>query len=518
MGFWDFLFTNNKAKVKDDSTPIHPMATVQEIHQVDALKVDIDTNINDYIAFDLETTGLNPDTEKIIEVGFVRFKDGQPIGKYHSLVKISSKIPEAASKVNGITDDMLNLKGKEPETVYKEVVDFIGNALSGDTVLVAHNARFDTDFLTRALAKYGYDGEIKYIDTLGLSRARIKGLENYKQSTVAKYFNIVSEVEHRAVSDAEICGNIFANLLKLEAEEQEKAKEKIIKSALNQEEKEIGAVIENILLSANQDISKVRLYKNSANYIDFMWVYTIFKYKLTKKGNYILLPKNRVQNIPLKTEECTKTENDYVNLRVYFENPFELEKISGILVEIFQSFIVDNSVYDNLSKYEKDFLKNAHFTRIPPADILGLIEEAKNRQIKNVNEHLAKQQEAAELEARKIEKKKQKEEEKLRKILEKQKREEEKIRLQKELLDNIEDYSIESIRKIVELAEQSKKRAVIKLDDDGNILTVYESISDASMDVGIAPKTIRDVANGKYKHGAGFCWEYADEYIAKQIL
>lgn len=201
MGLFDFL---------------HKKAAVPAEHRakgyVSTTKLQIDANITDFIALDLETTGLNPSTDKIIEVGLVKFSQGQIVDKYSTLIKIGTHIPEAASRVNNITDSMLNSQGKDPVLVYSEVVQFIGNAITGDVVLVAHNAKFDTDFLSNALAEYGYSGKLHYIDTLSAARKLISGLDNYKQPTVARYFDIVNSAEHRAVTDAETCGRIFVEL------------------------------------------------------------------------------------------------------------------------------------------------------------------------------------------------------------------------------------------------------------------------------------------------------------------
>ena len=166
-----------------------------------------------FIALDLETTGLNANRDKIIEVGAVRFEDGEVTQSYGSLIRIGFHIPEEASRVNHITDEMLNSQGKQPHTVYGELVEFLGNALKDDIVVVAHNANFDIGFLKNALEEYGYTGTIRYIDTLKLSRSHVKGLINYKQDTVAEYFEIVNNEKHRAVSDAETCGRILTNII-----------------------------------------------------------------------------------------------------------------------------------------------------------------------------------------------------------------------------------------------------------------------------------------------------------------
>ena len=65
----------------------------------------------------------------------------------------------------------------------------------------------------------------------------------------------------------------------------------------------------------------------------------------------------------------------------------------------------------------------------------------------------------------------------------------------------------------MELTSKHGTRAILQMDDDGNILKIYASISEATRAIGLTSKTIRDVANGKGKHAGGFCWKYADGII-----
>ena len=92
---------------------------------------------------------------------------------------------------------------------YKNLIEFLGDALQKKTAICAHNARFDLDFLAETFKRIGYNADIRYIDTLSLSRRFVKGLVNYKQDTVAEYFSLYNSNAHRAVSDAETCGSIF---------------------------------------------------------------------------------------------------------------------------------------------------------------------------------------------------------------------------------------------------------------------------------------------------------------------
>lgn len=165
-----------------------------------------------YLAFDVETTGLSPVNNKIIEVGAVLFESGRITKEYGTLINPEVSIPYSATAINHITNDMIKDAPKEKEA-YAGLTAFLGDALDGGTIVCAHNASFDMRFLSETLMRLGYDGNILYADTLSLSRKLIKGLYNYKQDTVAGHFNIVNLKSHRAVSDAEVCGKILWNLL-----------------------------------------------------------------------------------------------------------------------------------------------------------------------------------------------------------------------------------------------------------------------------------------------------------------
>jgi DNA polymerase III subunit epsilon len=161
-----------------------------------------------FIAFDLETTGTFAGIDRIVEIGMVRFENGKPIDKFACLVDPLIHIPEAASRVNGITDDMV--KGKPTiETLLEPLTEYCGN-----DVLVAHNANFDYQFLLADFKKFNVSGPIGLIfDTLPLSRKVFPGLMSYKLATVAKHLNINTDVLHRADDDAKYCGYVFQNIL-----------------------------------------------------------------------------------------------------------------------------------------------------------------------------------------------------------------------------------------------------------------------------------------------------------------
>ncbi len=230
MGLFDFF---KKKQVKESpiskqavfkEPPISPAAApVTPPHTVPcgialAYHVCVDeSNVDsfkkkEYIAFDVETTGLDSIHDRIIEIGAVQFVDGQPIKRFSSLVNPEKSIPASATSINHITNKMVATAPTEQE-ISADLIEFLGDAINGETVMCAHNASFDFKFLCAMLSRLGYNASFQYIDTLTLSRTHIKGLANYKQSTLEQYFGLVNENAHRAVSDAENCGKILYQIL-----------------------------------------------------------------------------------------------------------------------------------------------------------------------------------------------------------------------------------------------------------------------------------------------------------------
>ena len=168
-------------------------------------KVDMDFD-GEYVAFDLETTGLSPRHDTIIEIGAVLMKRGVELDRFQTFVDPGCRLSREVSELTGITDDMLHGAPKIHE-IMPQLVEFIG-----DRPLVAHNARFDACFVTRACENLGIAYELKAIDTLILSQNLLPQLNKYKLDVVAKEFELGNFNHHRAADDAVICGQILNKL------------------------------------------------------------------------------------------------------------------------------------------------------------------------------------------------------------------------------------------------------------------------------------------------------------------
>ena len=161
-----------------------------------------------FIAFDLETTGILSGVDRIVEIGAVRFNNGQVDAVFSTLVNPMMHISEGASKVNGITDDMVADKPKI-DTLLEPFAEFCE-----DLVVVAHNAAFDTQFLTADIKKYETRAPRGVIlDTYSLSKKIFRGLPNYKLGTLVQHLEIPAGTFHRAEEDASYCGHLFLKLI-----------------------------------------------------------------------------------------------------------------------------------------------------------------------------------------------------------------------------------------------------------------------------------------------------------------
>lgn len=282
-----------------NSENLEKQTTLNNLHHNNAVergvinlyKAQIDSNTLEslnkrYISFDVETTGLSPQRDRIIEVGAVLFENGMASKKFNTLVNPGVSISKSTTAVNHITNEMIK-DAPDEEVVYKDLIEFFGDSLSQQTIICAHNASFDMNFLSETLMRLGYSGDIKYVDTLQLSRRFVKGLDSYKQDIVAEHFGFVNEQSHRAVSDAEICGKILDELLMIlnkENEREQEQRQKILETnKLNDNEREICAYFQYTIIKNGGDSKWLCFIKNSNNYVGICYLYTILKFKCSKK-------------------------------------------------------------------------------------------------------------------------------------------------------------------------------------------------------------------------------------------
>lgn len=602
----------NKSKRGGLSLPITTRGSVT-LQPVDLDPVTYQEIGKGFIALDTETTGLDANQCRIIEIGCVRFTNLQPTNRFGTLVDAGVPVPPEASRINHITNAML-IKAPTEEAVFKNLTRFLGDALSGGTVVCAHNASFDMGFLSETLMRLGYSGNIRYLDTLSLSRRYVGGVKNYKQTTLERHFGLRNPNAHRAESDALICGQILTKILPLAEKQNRNTPRALVieKKPLSDIEKSVCAYIQVGLANRGCDPSRLTYRKHSAGYVSVQSVYEVLRFKIAKKGNYAILSSVDIANLNLDTEPCTVTEGGTDNTRVFFETPYELMPVMPIIArrykedgiratkdaELLGSPYIDAIRRENMI-YGHEAFSNNEATAIlertgewaqghageerkhkpqkdqhkATRDEIKIIAENSRRPLPR-QVHLPRWEEEAALidkfiyydEMRKsgdyqaairgydklreagyfvpalytsyamaYDKLKDYSNEIL--ILE------EAIRLGLEAgkMEARRDKAIQRLYKVqhpasgnkkqdggentdgaapiaksdkvntAKKASASTKRAVIQMDDEMNVLHKYESVANAANTVGISTKSIRDAANGKQKHAAGFVWKYEDQ-------
>lgn len=161
-----------------------------------------------FVAFDLETTGLFPVTSKIIEIGAVKFNLDGEISRFETLIDPESHISQDSFEVHGITYEMVKGKPKI-KTILPEFIEFME-----DSVLIAHNAIFDVSFIAYALLRENISIPTNLVlDTRILAKSLIEDSPNYKLKTLTEYFGFDGNTYHRALCDAEYCMKVFLKII-----------------------------------------------------------------------------------------------------------------------------------------------------------------------------------------------------------------------------------------------------------------------------------------------------------------
>ncbi|AKJ64299.1 PolC-type DNA polymerase III [Kiritimatiella glycovorans] len=163
----------------------------------------------DFIAFDLETTGIRPSDSHIVELAAVLFLNGEPAERFVSLIRPEVPIPAEATRIHGIDDAMV----ESAPPIHERLAPLA--EFCGDYPLVAHNAPFDFSFLKAAVDLHRAPAPAGiFLDTCALSRVVLTGLANHKLHTLVRYFDIPAGEFHRALEDAEYCGQVMLNLIR----------------------------------------------------------------------------------------------------------------------------------------------------------------------------------------------------------------------------------------------------------------------------------------------------------------
>lgn len=179
--------------------------------------------LKDFVSIDLETTGLLPKEDRIIEIGAVKYRNAVEIDCFHTMINPERVLPERITELTGIKKEELEGQPKIQE-VLKELLLFLG-----DDVMMAHHISTDYAFLKRAVLNFTQEKkgfEKKGIDTLKIARQCLTNLESKSLSALCDYYKIEGRA-HRALEDARATAEIYLKM----AAEFESGREKLFEPA-----------------------------------------------------------------------------------------------------------------------------------------------------------------------------------------------------------------------------------------------------------------------------------------------
>ncbi|MEL3908842.1 MAG: 3'-5' exonuclease [Treponemataceae bacterium] len=157
-----------------------------------------------FVSFDTETTGLDAEKDRVVEIGAIKFDKRGVIARMSVLINPEMPMPEGASAVNNITDELL-----QDKPLMKDVIgDFL--AFIEDSILVIHNAKFDIGMMNSELKRLG-GSELtnKIVDTWVFAKEVYPGLESYSLQKLAALLDLKVLDAHRAEDDARVCMDFF---------------------------------------------------------------------------------------------------------------------------------------------------------------------------------------------------------------------------------------------------------------------------------------------------------------------
>ncbi|MCK9479173.1 MAG: PolC-type DNA polymerase III [Firmicutes bacterium] len=205
----------------------------------------------DTVVFDVETTGFNPESENIIEIGAVKIKDGKIVDNFSAFINPQKPIPQKIVKLTGITDELV----RDAETIDVVLPRFL--EFCKDSLLVAHNAGFDISFIKANAKRLDIPFSPAYVDTVEMARGALPDLSSHKLNVVADALGVSLEGHHRAVNDANATALIYLKLVEMcKVQNADELNEAFDKGASFKDKKYYHAVI-----LAKNKVGLLNLYK-----------------------------------------------------------------------------------------------------------------------------------------------------------------------------------------------------------------------------------------------------------------
>lgn len=159
--------------------------------------------IKDYVAFDLETTGLDADNDSIIEIGALKVVNGKVCERFIEFVKPQKRISPKITVITGITNEMV-ANARPTKDIIRDFVSFCEGY-----ILLGHNIMFDYKFMKQHALRFGYTFEKQGLDTLKIARKTLSQLESKSLGALCEYYCITNQAAHRAYHDALATAKVY---------------------------------------------------------------------------------------------------------------------------------------------------------------------------------------------------------------------------------------------------------------------------------------------------------------------
>lgn len=415
-----------------------------------------------YVFFDLETTGLSPHYDEIIQISAIKVSDSHIVGNFNQYVNPNQPISAKITKLTGISNTTVANSPKIGSVLF-EFDRFIDNY-----ILVAHNAaNFDIEFIDEAYKRiFGKAFANNYIDTLQVSRAIFPDMPNHKLKTLVQELRLNANNTHNAMDDANCVYQLFV--------------------AQCQYIKDINTFI------IKPDIPKMPVYQIPE--------FNESGDPLISRSDIEINPINERSSLNMIQSNIGKGYDDGLS---FFDEGNDLRKSGDFQAAIllfdkardkgYCSFFLYEAyalAYQSLKDYDNEIdILDEGIERLKSLNISTF--KLEDRRDKAVQRWYKKQERL----------KKQEESQAKRQETEKQRLERLEEKRKKEELKNSVDN----------LPKKEVKRAVLQLSEDMSIIKRFDSVAEAAREIGVDPKGIRSAAKGLQKKSGGFAWKYEDD-------
>lgn len=306
---------------------------------------DLDSVVKNFVSIDLETTGLSPVEDRIIEISAVYFNNQDPVRTFNTLVNPGVKIPSSASQINHITNKMIKNAPSEQEAI-ENLMTFISDLDGFSGKFVAYNAKFDGKFLDATLHRLEYKNTFEFFDCYKLAKEIYDNTENYKLTTIANELGLSTNGSHRATLDAENCG--FVLIKSYEKMKQEKLN---VFSSFSDYDKTVIEQVDSVLSNSPFSVSK-----DKGGYLRFYNNFDLFlTYRKTKTLSYILIDEYYCLGRNMNVTDAVSSEDGYKRYSVLKDD--DLIEISDYIKEEYKSTSkkCNQPLYEAIDIYRSTF-------------------------------------------------------------------------------------------------------------------------------------------------------------------